>query len=306
MQLVWAERSYPITGGITLSLLFHILLALLIIFGVPSFFKPEVLETPPGIEATIVSDVTAAPKVDKAGKLQDKPKPPQPPAPEQKKPTPPKPATPATPNQSAPPPAAAPQEAVAIPDETKKKPEEQKKPEEKKPEKKPEKKKEDDKPKPKPKTQEDADFSKILQDLTKNQPAPKTEEKPKQKAVAAPAQPTVGPQANNLTDGPPMTASEEDGIRQQLIPCWNFDAGVPNPENYTVVVRISLDQSGVVTAAVVQDRSRMGDPTYRAVADAAVRAVQNPLCQPLRLPQGKFWPQMDIVFDLAKAINGGY
>jgi hypothetical protein len=37
-----------------------------------------------------------------------------------------------------------------------------------------------------------------------------------------------------------------------------------------------------------------------------VRAVENPACVPLKLPPGKYWPQMDIVFDLAKAINGGY
>jgi hypothetical protein len=103
-----------------------------------------------------------------------------------------------------------------------------------------------------------------------------------------------------------MTASENDAIRTQLIPCWNFDMGVPNPENYTVVVRITVQPDGTVSAAEVEDTSRMSDPTYRAVAGSAVRAVRNPNCVPLRLPQGKYWPQMDIVFDLAKAINGGY
>ena len=304
MQLVWAERSYPITGGILMSVLFHVLLALLIVFGVPSFFKAEVIPEPPGIEATIVSDITAAPKVDKAGKLQDKPKPPTPPAPpapEQKKPEPPKPAPPATPNQATPPPAAK-QEAVNIPDETKKAEEEKKKEE-----KTPEEKKEENKPdKPKDKPKDDQEFDNLLKDLAKNQPAPDTKEKPKQKAKPAPAEPTVGPQAALLTDGPPMTANENDAIRTQLIPCWNFDMGVPNPENYTVVVRITMREDGVITAAQLEDTSRLGDPTYYAVAQRAVDAVQNPACQPLKLPQGKFWPQIDVVFDLAKAINGGY
>lgn len=302
MQLVWAERSYPITGGFTLSVLFHVLLALLIILGVPSFYKVEVLPQPQGIEATIVSDITAAPKVDKEGKAPDKPKPPQPPAPEQTKLTPPKPPTPATPTQATPPPQAAPQEAVAIPDETQKKTEEQKKvepkPEEKKSEKKPE-----DKPK---KNQQDNDFNKLLADLTKTPAAPDTKQKPKPNAKAAPAEPTVGPKTTLLTDGPPMTASDNDAIRQQLIPCWNFDAGVPNPENYTVTVRITLREDGAITGAEVEDASRLNDPTYYAVAQRAMDAVQNPSCQPLHLPQGKFWPQIDVVFDLAKAINGGY
>ena len=154
--------------------------------------------------------------------------------------------------------------------------------------------------------QQDQDFNKLLANLAKEQPAPDTQEKTKAKAQPAPAKPTTGPQTSLLTDGPPMTASENDAIRTQLIPCWSPDLGTPNPENYTVVVRISVDPSGAVTAAQVEDTSRMGDPTYRSVAESALRAVENPSCVPLKLPQGKYWPQMDIVFDLAKAINGGY
>src|SRR4051812_47183088 len=117
MQLVWAERSYPITGGVILSALFHIALAVAIIMV--SLYRPLIEPTPPpGIEATIVSTITAAPKADKAGKLQEKPL--APPAPEQKKPEPPKPAPPATPTKASPPPQSAPQKAVDIPDETKK------------------------------------------------------------------------------------------------------------------------------------------------------------------------------------------
>jgi TonB family protein len=301
MQLVWAERSYRITTGFFLSVLFHIGFFVAIILV--SLYHPLVEPVPPpGIEATIVSDITAAPKVDKAGKPMDKPKPPTPPAPEQKKPEPPKPAPPKTPAPSAPPPEAAPAKAVDIPDETKKA--EEKKPEEKKPEEKKNEKKTEDKKKQQ--KQDENDFQALLNNIAKDQPAPDTQEKPKPKAKPAPAQPTTGPQAALLTDGPPMTASENDAIRTQLIPCWSFDPGVPNPENYTVVVRISVREDGVVTAAQVLDTSRLGDPTYRAVAETALRAVQNPSCVPLKLPQGKYWPQMDVVFDLAKAINGGY
>jgi hypothetical protein len=300
MELVWSERSQPIAGGFALSVLFHVALAVVAIVIVP-LFKVQIEVTPPGIEATIVSDITAAPKVDKAGKPEEKPKPPQPPAPEQTKPAPPKPAPPVTPTQSAPPPAAAPEKTVAIPDETKKVPEEKKKeepkPEEKKAEKKPDEKKE---------KKQDQDFNSLLANLTKDQPAPDTKEKAKPKAKPAPAKPTTGPQTAMLTEGPPMTASENDAIRQQLIPCWNFDPGVPNPEDYTVVVRITVREDGLVTGAQIEDTSRMGDPTYRSVAESAVRTVQNPECAQLKLPPGKYWPQMDVVFDLAKAINGGY
>src|SRR4051794_10779317 len=103
MQLVWAERSYPITGGVLASLVFHVLLALLIVLGVPSFFEPEVLEAPPTIEPAPLSDTTAAPKVDRAGKPMDKPKP-KPPAPETKKETKPEPPKPVPPTPATPPP----------------------------------------------------------------------------------------------------------------------------------------------------------------------------------------------------------
>jgi outer membrane biosynthesis protein TonB len=128
MQLVWAERSYPITGGILASLLFHVLLALLIVLGVPSFFKPEVLEAPPTIELATLADITAAPKVDKAGKPMDKPKP-QPPAPETKKETKAEPPKPAQPTPATPPPPAPEEQAAVIPDKPIEKAPEQKKPE---------------------------------------------------------------------------------------------------------------------------------------------------------------------------------
>src|SRR5690348_2313159 len=140
MQLVWAERSQPITTGFVLSVLFHLALAIVGIVILPLFVVP-IDTTPPGIEATIVSDITAAPKVDKAGKLQDKPKPPTPPAPEQKKPEPPKPAPPATPTPAAAAPPAPEQQAAVIPDDSKAI--EPKKDEKKQPDKKPEKKAED-------------------------------------------------------------------------------------------------------------------------------------------------------------------
>jgi hypothetical protein len=142
------------------------------------------------------------------------------------------------------------------------------------------------------------DFANLVNDLARQQAAPDTKEK-----TEPTAQSPVGP---FVIHGPPMTASENDAIRSQILPCWEFDARVTQPEKYTVVVRITVREDGAVTGAQVEDMSRMGDPTYRSVAESAIRAVENPACVPLKLPVGKYWPQMDIVFDLARAINGGY
>ena len=112
------------TAGFVGSILFHILILLTIVFGVPSFFEPEILEQPPTIEAALVSDITAAPKVQKvSNKKPDKPK--EQPAPETPKPKVETPPPPAPPTPAAPPPPAPEQQAVVIPDPTQK-PEERK------------------------------------------------------------------------------------------------------------------------------------------------------------------------------------
>ena len=105
---------------------------------------------------------------------------------------------------------------------------------------------------------------------------------------------------------PPMTDADADFLRRQVLPCWNIDPRIPNPEKYSVVVRASIGSDGRVTRTELEDPSRPDDPNYRAVADSAIRAFLNPSCQPLRFPSGKYWPQVDFVFDLEKAINGGY
>jgi len=85
-----------------------------------------------------------------------------------------------------------------------------------------------------------------------------------------------------------------------------FDPSIQHPENYMVRVRIQVRPDGSIAHAEIGDPSRLQDPVYRSVADAALRAVENPRCQPLHFPSGKYWPTMDFVFDLEKAINGGY
>jgi hypothetical protein len=266
MQLVWAERSYPITGGVLASLLFHVLLALLIVLGVPSFFKPEVLEAPPTIELATLADITAAPKVDKAGKPDDKPK--TPPAPETKKETKPEPPKPAPPTPATPPPPAPEEQAAVIPD----KPIE-KAPEEKKPEPKPEEKKKEEKkvekPKPEKKKQQN-DMESLLNNLTQDAPAPPSEEKPKKNAAPEPAQPTTG-QQTDLVNDVPLTMAETDGIRTAIEKNWLIPLGMANADAYTVSLRLHLTPDGVVTQIDVLDDN--ADPGFRTIAESARRAI---------------------------------
>jgi hypothetical protein len=299
MQLVWAERSYPITGGILMSLVFHVMLALLIVLGVPSFFKPEVLEAPPTIELATLSDITAAPKVDKAGKPMDKPKP-KPPAPETKKETKPATPTPVPPKPATPPPAAEEQAAV-IPDQPTEKAIEPKKPDPKPEEKKTDKKPED-KPKPK-KDDQQAAMDALMKNLANDAPAPDSEEKPKKKAAPEPAEPTTG-QVAPLVNDVPLTMAESDGIAQQIQPNWNIDVGsLPgDPQQYTAWLRVTFGPDGTVQTVEFLDPQRMAsDQRYRYVAETCKRAFS--ITQRITFPTGKEQPSIKFGCDPSKMVG---
>ncbi|MDQ7246499.1 hypothetical protein [Dongia sedimenti] len=300
MQLVWAERSYPITGGILASVVFHVLLALLIVLGVPSFFKPEVLETPPTIELATLSDITAAPKVDKQGKPDDKPK--TPPAPDTKKQTKPEPPKPAPPTPASAPPPAQQEQAAVIPDKPLEKEPDQKKPEPKPEEKKVEEKKKPDKPKPDKKLQQD--MNELLNSLATDTPAPETEEKPKKTAAPAPAEPTVGQQTANISDVP-LTMAESDGIARQIQPNWNIDTGsLPgDPHQYMAWLRVTFGPDGTVQGIEYLEPQRVAsDQRYRTVAESCKWAFQK--TQRITFPPGKEQPT--IKFGCDPALMVGY
>jgi hypothetical protein len=61
-----------------------------------------------------------------------------------------------------------------------------------------------------------------------------------------------------------------------------------------------MNQDGTPVKAEIKDTGRYGnDPTFRAAADAAHRAVMNPRCQPWPLSAEKFnaWRTITFNFD---------
>jgi hypothetical protein len=103
-----------------------------------------------------------------------------------------------------------------------------------------------------------------------------------------------------------VTKSTSESLRDQIFPCWAFDAGVPHPERYTVVVRVDFRRDGSVSQAKIMEADRLSDPVFATVAQSALRSVENPSCVPVRFQNGRYLPQVDFVFDLEKAINGDY
>jgi hypothetical protein len=313
------------TGAI-LSLLFHLAIVLLLIFGLPDLFeREETIVEPVSVQLATIADLTTAPKP-----VETPPKPvikpadtPPPPAP--KAPTPPTPPSPPEPKQAeqpppkpeeAPPPPPSPPtppqpqpaqtlpdlpQPEVIPDKTQEKPP----PQEAKietppaPELRPP---QVDKPKPKPErkpVQQAAAFNSLLKNLTQAQ---------NQTAEATPTPPETPPeptQAPSAPIGEQLTSSELDAVKSQVAGCWYLDPGKKGADTMVVEIHVTLGpDGGVIGNPEIMDTGRAAsDPTYRAAAEAARRALLK--CSPLRLPTNKYdlWRSTTFRFDAAGMIG---
>lgn len=145
------------------------------------------------------------------------------------------------------------------------------------------------KPKPEPKKQE-FDLSQIDKAIER---AEKQQPKPDAPPPQAAKQTTKGAGAQSA-----MTMSEIDALRSQMSKCWNMPAGAPDPTALILRVRVFFNEDGTVASAPqLVDQGRLGDPYFRAAADAAIRAVH--MCGPYNLPPEKYasWNEVVITFD---------
>jgi hypothetical protein len=147
-------------------------------------------------------------------------------------------------------------------------------------------------PQPKPKTADS-----LVDDILKNQDNVKTPKTPEQ-AVKPPQQvtrqPTAPPQLAAV-----VTASEIEGVRRKVHGCWKGIGGAKEAPIITFIV--DMKQDGTPTKAEIKDTGRYNnDPLYRALADAAWRAIMNPHCHPWPLPAEKYaggWRTITFNFD---------
>ena len=101
--------------------------------------------------------------------------------------------------------------------------------------------------------------------------------------------------------GPTMTISEIDLLKQQLHGCLNLNVGVANLKEIKPVIYIEVNPDRTVKNAKVVNQERLIDPSFRTAAEAAMRAVNNPDCSPLLLPQDKYekWKEINFTFDFS-------
>ncbi len=279
-----------------------------------NFFNPPPLEPEPVmVEFEAIAKKAAAPKVGiqeqqpEKAKIADetsKAPPPKtaepPPAPEtpkpvaeQPKPEPPKVVEQPKPKPEPPKPV---EDVIAMKPKEPEPPKVEKPPEQPKPDPKPEVKKvEPPKPAPPkpapPKPTADNVIDDILKNNDKNPPI-KTPQQSPQRPKEITRQVAMAPEFAAV-----VTASEVEGVRQKIRPCWNSFGGAKDAPIVTLVVQ--MNQNGTPVEADFKDPGRMGDPVYRAAAESARRAILNPRCQPWPLSPEKdsSWRVITFNFD---------
>ena len=94
-----------------------------------------------------------------------------------------------------------------------------------------------------------------------------------------------------------ITATEIDAVRQTISKCWTFHAGSQGAKDITVDIEMKLDPDGTVKHAEIVDKARMArDPNFRTAAESAKRAVLDPNCSPLPLPEKKYNEWKELIF----------
>lgn len=72
-----------------------------------------------------------------------------------------------------------------------------------------------------------------------------------------------------------MTISEIDLLRQQLHSCLNLNVGVANLKEIKPVIFIEVNPDRTVKSALVVNKEKLNDPSFRTAAEAAMRAVKD-------------------------------
>ncbi len=94
------------------------------------------------------------------------------------------------------------------------------------------------------------------------------------------------------------TAELEDAIRQRVEKCWIVPAGAKASDKQVIPIRLWLNTDGtLLRQPQLMDKSGMSDNFYRAAAESALRAVR--MCAPYELPKDRYnlWREITLNFD---------
>ena len=103
-----------------------------------------------------------------------------------------------------------------------------------------------------------------------------------------------------------LSISEIDAVRRHFQQCWNIPSGAREAGDLATEIKVRFNKEGNVIDARIVNISRMKrDRYFRTAAESALRAVLNPRCQNAPLPENKFdkWKNLTLNFD-PKSIIG--
>lgn len=147
-------------------------------------------------------------------------------------------------------------------------------------------------PKPAPPKQS---VDSMIDDILKNKQSQQKIQTPEQSPKPVQQVTRQAPAAPNLAAV--VTASEIEGVRQKIRPCWNTQGGARD-QAMIITLTVEMNQNGTPVKAELRDTGRYNsDPVFRAAADAAHRAIMNPRCQPWPLSPEKFTSWRTITFN---------
>ena len=282
--------------SLVLSFGFHIAVFVFAIYGLPSTNKSIVSDHQViDVELIAVTETADPETIPKQASTREKVKAPPPPPP--KPPEPPKQVA-SLPTEPAPP---APLESAPKP-KAKKQP-------------KPPPKRVAPRPKPRPKPDFASMMLKTVQKLKESPTAkpenPKENKKSFDEKMAAlmKRQSRSQPErAQRAPLGENLSITEIDAIRRQIERCWLVPAaiGAKNVEEMAVQIRMKLNPDGTLRESRIVDRFRVEtNPSYKAVAESALRAVRNPRCNKFTLPLQKYdvWKDMVLRFNPSEMVG---
>ena len=137
----------------------------------------------------------------------------------------------------------------------------------------------------------------VLQNLAEAQMAAEDAEKARKtqerKEAADTVNKTLSAVAGNAVKAPPRKSLSPVGlddiarIQQHVSQCWQPPLGAAGNDTLIVDIFVSVDRTGEVQKAVIEDKLRFNlDPYFKASAIAAQRAIVD--CSPLPIPPEKY------------------
>jgi colicin import membrane protein len=102
-----------------------------------------------------------------------------------------------------------------------------------------------------------------------------------------------------------LSQNELDAMRARLMKLWSPPAGVQNPEEVVVVLRIKLGRDRMLAGQPVVVRSGGRGPLYEIARENAIRALYRGQPYDMLTERNyEIWRDVEIVFDPREMIRG--